>query len=94
MLVVIGIIGLVIANYHQLVGVFRQAAVSIAASSSAIIAYFPTVAGLRLPIALGLLVLVAGVTWFGHWGRLVFAGMTLTFIAAAAASPRAISAPT
>jgi amino acid transporter len=77
MLVVIGIIGLVIANYHQLVGVFPEGggaaaaagtafgegwafiplgalvvdfvltiAVSIAASSSAIIAYFPTVAGL------------------------------------------------
>jgi Amino acid permease len=115
MLVVIGIIALVIANYHQLVAVFPEGggaaaaagtafgegwafiplgalvvdfvltiAVSIAAASSAIIAYFPSVAGLRMPIALVLTVIVAGLTWFGHWGRLVFAVMTLAFIAVAA----------
>jgi amino acid transporter len=116
MAVVIGIIALVIANYHQLVGMFPEGggaaaaagtafgegwafiplgalcvdfvltiAVSIAAATSAIIAYFPAIAGLRMPIALGLLVLVAGLTWFGHWGRLVFATMTLAFVAVAAA---------
>jgi amino acid transporter len=33
----------------------------------------------------GLLVIVAGLTWFGHAGRLTFAVMTLLFIASAAA---------
>ena len=115
MAVVIGIIALVIANYHQLVAIFPEGggaaaaagtafgegwafiplgalvvdfvltiAVSIAAAASAIIAYFPALAGQRVPIALCLVVLVAGLTWFGHWGRLVFAAMTLGFIAVAA----------
>jgi hypothetical protein len=30
-----------------------------------------------------LLLLVAGLTWLGHWGRLLFAAMTLLFVAAA-----------
>jgi amino acid transporter len=116
MLVVIGIIALVVANYHELVAMFPQGggaaaaagaafgegwafiplgslvvdfvltiAVSIAAAASAIIAYFPSLAGLRMPIALLLLVIVAGLTWFGHWGRLVFAVMTLAFVAVAVA---------
>lgn len=55
-------------------------AISIAASSSAIIAYFPTLAPIRLEIALALLFVVAGLTWFGHGGRVVFAGMTLAFV--------------
>ena len=114
MLVVIGIIALVIANYHQLVAIFPEGggsaaaagtafgegwafiplgalvvdfvltiAVSIAAAASAIIAYFPSIAPLRMPIVLALAVLVAGLTWFGHWGRLVFALMTLAFIVVA-----------
>ena len=71
-------------------------AISIAAAGSAIIAYVPAVAPARIPIALGLTVLVAGLTWFGHGGRLIFATMTWLFIIAAAAvllvgwiSPRA-----
>jgi hypothetical protein len=59
-------------------------AISIAAASSAIISYVPELSGWRLPLALGLCVLVAAVTWFGHLGRLVFAAFTLTFLAAAA----------
>jgi hypothetical protein len=111
MAVVVGIIAVVVANYHELVGRFPQGggaaaasgaafgegfaflplgalvvdfvltiAVSIAAGTSAIVAYFPAVHTLRVPIALGLLLLVAALTWFGHWGRILFALMTLSFV--------------
>jgi hypothetical protein len=56
-------------------------AISVAAASSAVIAYFPSLASVRLPIALVVLVAVAGLTWFGHLGRAVFAVMTVAFIA-------------
>jgi hypothetical protein len=59
-------------------------AISIAAAGSAVIAYVPDLAGMRIPLALGLMGLVAVLTWFGHGGRLVFAVMTCLFIAAAA----------
>ncbi|MFL5704901.1 MAG: hypothetical protein ACJ8AG_19010 [Ktedonobacteraceae bacterium] len=55
-------------------------AISVAAGASAIVAYFPTLAPLRVLVALGLLVLVAGLTWFGHGGRTVFALLTLAFV--------------
>jgi hypothetical protein len=55
-------------------------AISVSAGASAIVAYFPGLAGVRAPLALGLLVLVAGLTWFGHFGRAVFSTMTLAFI--------------
>jgi len=111
MAVVIGIIALVILNYHQLVARFPQGggasaaagsafgeawaflplgslivdfaltiAISVAAGASAIIAYVPRLAPHRLPLALGLLVAVAGLTWFGHGGRSVFAAMTISFV--------------
>ncbi len=111
MAVVIGIIAVVIANYHDLVGRFPQGggaaaasgtafgegfaflplgalvvdfvltiAVSIAAGASAIIAYFPAAHAIRVPLALGLLLFVAALTWFGHWGRILFALMTLSFV--------------
>ena len=57
-------------------------AISIAAAGSALIAYIPSVAVARIPIALSLLVFVAGLTWFGHRGRLIFAVMTVLFIVA------------
>jgi len=57
-------------------------AISVAAASSAIIAYFPSMQGDRTAIALALLCFVAGVTWFGHIGRSVFAAMTVAFIVA------------
>jgi amino acid transporter len=60
-------------------------AISIAAAGSALIAYVPALAAARIPISLGLLLFVAGLTWFGHGGRLVFAVMTVMFIVAAAA---------
>ena len=58
-------------------------AISVAAASSAIIAYFPALAPGRVPLAVGLCALVAAVTWFGHIGRSVFASMTLLFVAVA-----------
>jgi hypothetical protein len=58
--------------------------ISAAAGASAIIAYVPGLASSRVPLALGLLVLVAGLTWFGHGGRVVFAAMTIAFVAVTA----------
>ena len=47
--------------------------------------YVPGLASERIPLALLLLVLVAGLTWFGHLGRAIFATMTLAFVAAGVA---------
>ena len=44
-------------------------AISIAAADSALIAYVPALAGARISIALAVVALVAGLTWFGHAGR-------------------------
>jgi amino acid transporter len=57
-------------------------AISIAAAASALIAYVPGLASARIPIALGLVVAVAALTYLGHGGRLVFAVMTCLFIVA------------
>jgi hypothetical protein len=57
--------------------------ISIAAAVSAVIAYLPALASTRILFGLGLLMAVAGLTWFGHGGRLTFAVMTLLFIASA-----------
>lgn len=56
-------------------------AISVAAGASALIDYVPGLASMRIPLALVLLVLVAGLTWFGHFGRAIFALMTLAFVA-------------
>src|SRR5436190_1736053 len=55
-------------------------AISVAAAASAIIAYAPSLGDLRVPLAILLLACVAGLTWFGHAGRAVFALMTLSFV--------------
>jgi hypothetical protein len=59
--------------------------ISVAAAVSALIAYLPALAPLRITLGLALLALVAGLTWFGHGGRLTFAVMTLLFVASAIA---------
>jgi len=131
MAVVVGLVALVISNYHQLVARFPQGggaaaaagvafgegwafipigalivdfvltiAISVSAASSAVIAYVPALAGLRIPLALGALLAVAALTWLGHLGRAVFAAMTLTFVVVAAlvlvsgvhATPQAVHA--
>ena len=60
-------------------------AISTAAAASAVIAFFPSLAGLRAPIALLLVAGVAAGTWFGHRGRAVFAVMTAVFVVLALA---------
>jgi hypothetical protein len=59
--------------------------ISVAAAVSALIAYLPSIAPLRIVLGLGLLGLVAGLTWFGHGGRLTFAVMTIFFVASSVA---------
>src|SRR5690348_2884339 len=54
-------------------------AISVAAGASAIIAYLPRLAPARVPLAVALLLIVAGGTLFGHGGRAVFALMTISF---------------
>lgn len=58
-------------------------AISVAAATSAAIAYLPRLEPHRTQIALALCVIVAGMTWFGHIGRSVFATMTALFLVAA-----------
>ncbi|GAA2050170.1 amino acid permease [Leifsonia soli] len=60
-------------------------AISASAGASAVIAYAPALAAYRLPLALGLVVVVGGLTWFGHLGRLLFAVLTIAFIVVAVA---------
>jgi hypothetical protein len=55
-------------------------AISIAAAGSALIAYVPSLAAARIPIVIALVLGVAGLTWFGHGGRVIFAAMTCAFI--------------
>ncbi|WP_405166614.1 amino acid permease [Nocardia sp. NBC_01499] len=57
-------------------------AISVSAGSSAVIAYLPGLADWRIPLALGLLIFVAAVTWFGHLGRTLFAVLAVLFIIA------------
>jgi len=54
--------------------------ISVAAGASAIIAYLPGLAPFRILLALGLLMVVAALTWFGHGGRAIFAAMTIAFV--------------
>jgi hypothetical protein len=114
MSLVMGLIALVIVNYHQLVAHFPKGggaaaaagdafgegwaflpigalivdfaltiAISAAAGGSALIAYLPALGHWRVELAVVLIVAVAGLTWFGHLGRAIFAMMALGFIAAA-----------
>jgi hypothetical protein len=57
--------------------------ISVAAAVSALISYAPSLASLRIVLGLALLAVVAGLTWFGHRGRLTFGVMTLLFLGSA-----------
>ncbi len=57
--------------------------VSVSAGASAIISYAPALNPWRLPLALLLVVGVAGLMWFGHLGRAVFALLTMVFLVVA-----------
>ncbi|WP_405577615.1 amino acid permease [Streptomyces sp. NBC_01190] len=72
-------IGALVVDFVLTIGV------SISAASSAAIALAGGLGPLRIPLALVLVVAVAGLTWFGHGGRLLFAGMTSVFVLAALA---------
>lgn len=67
-------IGALVVDFVLTIGI------SISAAASAAIALFPGLAPARIPLALVLLVVVAGLTWFGHGGRLLFAAMTAVFV--------------
>ncbi|MFE0348832.1 APC family permease [Streptomyces griseoluteus] len=67
-------IGALVVDFVLTIGI------SIAAAASAVIALFPGLSPFRVPLALVLLVVVAGLTWFGHGGRLLFAVMTVAFV--------------
>jgi hypothetical protein len=54
--------------------------ISVAAAASAVIGYLPGLQPDRIPLALALLCLVAGLTWFGHGGRSLFGLMTIAFV--------------
>lgn len=58
-------------------------AISVSAAASALIAFASGLAPLRVPLALLILLLVAGLTWFGHIGRAIFAAMTTIFVGVA-----------
>ncbi|MER5208967.1 amino acid permease [Streptomyces sp. NPDC002825] len=116
MILVVGLVVVVTANYWQLVRRFPKGGgaaaaagrafgprwtfvpigalvvdfvltigISIAAAASAVIALFPGLSAWRIPLALLLLLVVAGLTWFGHGGRLLFAVMTVSFVLVAVA---------
>jgi amino acid transporter len=57
-------------------------AISAAAGASALIQFVPGLASARIPLAVVVLVAVAGLTWFGHFGRVIFALMTVAFVLA------------
>ncbi|WP_341954087.1 amino acid permease [Salinibacterium sp. TMP30] len=59
-------------------------AISVSAAASAVIAYFPVLAPWRLLIALALVAVVGGLSLFGNLGRILFALMTVSFVAVAA----------
>lgn len=59
-------------------------AISVSAGASAVIAYVPELAPMRIALALVLVLVVGGITLFGHLGRVVFAVMTISFIVVAA----------
>lgn len=132
MAIVVGIIVLIIVNYHQLVARFPQGggaaaaagaafsepwafvpigalivdfvltiSISVAAGASALIAYIPGLAPFRIELAVVLVLIVAGITWFGHLGRALFALLTIFFVglttivllSAIGAAPLAPTAP-
>lgn len=111
MTMVVLVVALVVASYHQLVAKFPEGggsaaaaggafgegfsfipmgalivdfvltiAISVSAGSSAVISYVPSLAPMRLELALTLLVVVAGLMWFGHVGRAIFATLTIAFL--------------
>ena len=60
------------------------AAISVSSGAAAIIAYLPTLAPVQVVLALVLLLVVAGVSWYGHSARSLFGLMVAAFVVTAA----------
>lgn len=71
-------IGALVVDFVLTIGI------SIEAATSAVITLFPVLVPGRIALALALLMVVAGLTWFGHGGRLLFAAMTTLFVTVSA----------
>ncbi len=56
------------------------AAISVSSGASAVVAFLPTLAPVQVFLALFLLLVVAGVSWFGHSARSLFALMVAAFL--------------
>jgi hypothetical protein len=54
--------------------------ISVSSGASNIVAYLPELAPLQLVLALGLLVVVGAISWFGHSARSLFGLMAIAFI--------------
>jgi amino acid transporter len=101
MALVVAIVALVIVNYQQIVARYPGGGGASAAVGEAfgegwaflpvgalVVDFVLTIAisvSAGIPLALGLMAGVAGLTWFGHLGRAVFAVMTIAFVGIATA---------
>jgi amino acid transporter len=56
------------------------AAISVSAGASAIVAYLPALAPGQIFLALGLLLVVGAISWYGHSARSFFGAMVATFL--------------
>ena len=57
-------------------------AISVSSGASAIVAYLPNLATDQVVLALVLLLVIAGITWYGHSARSLFGFMTAAFVIA------------
>jgi amino acid transporter len=56
-------------------------AISVSSGASNIVAYLPELAPLQVVLALGLLLVVGAISWFGHSARSLFSLMAIVFVA-------------
>lgn len=57
-------------------------AISVSSGASNIVAYLPELAPFQVVLALGLLIVVSIISWFGHSARLLFSLMAMAFVVA------------
>ncbi|CAA9424355.1 MAG: Uncharacterized amino acid permease, GabP family [uncultured Rubrobacteraceae bacterium] len=55
-------------------------AISVSSGASNIVAYLPDLAPFQVVLALGLLIVVGAISWFGHSARVLFSLMAMVFI--------------
>jgi amino acid transporter len=56
-------------------------AISVSSGASNIVAYLPELASFQAVLALGLLLVVGAISWFGHSARSLFSVMVMAFVA-------------